>query len=150
MKKLNYSINIKAPKEKVWDTMLEDVTYRKWTEPFSEGSHFVGNWDEGSEIRFLGPDDQGMMGGMISRIKENRPYEYISIEHLGIVEDGKDVLDGEEVEKWKGALENYTFKETEEGTEVFVELDVDEDYEDKFDEMWNEALKVLKNLSEKN
>ncbi len=35
MSKLNFSIVIDAPKEKVWDTMLEDKTYRIWTEAFT-------------------------------------------------------------------------------------------------------------------
>lgn len=89
MEKLNFSIAINAPKEKVYDTMLQDKTYRIWTESFAKGSHYVGDWSKGSKILFLGPDEKGKMGGMVSRIKENRLHEYISIEHLGIVNDGQ-------------------------------------------------------------
>jgi hypothetical protein len=45
MDKLNFSIIINASKEKVWNTMLEDKTYRQWTEAFASGSHYIGNWN---------------------------------------------------------------------------------------------------------
>ncbi|MBK8800877.1 MAG: hypothetical protein IPN71_02260 [Fibrobacteres bacterium] len=71
MSKLRFSITIQAPKAKVWNTMLADSTYRLWTEVFHAGSHYVGDWSQGSKILFLGPDpDTGMLGGMVSRIKE--------------------------------------------------------------------------------
>lgn len=53
MKKLHFSIQIKAPKEKVWQTMLDDPTYRQWTRVFMPGSYFEGAWEEGSKIRFV-------------------------------------------------------------------------------------------------
>ena len=34
-------------------TMLDDKTYRIWTEAFMAGSHYVGDWNQGSEILFL-------------------------------------------------------------------------------------------------
>lgn len=33
--KLHFTITINAPKEKVWDTMLQDTTFREWTAPFN-------------------------------------------------------------------------------------------------------------------
>jgi ligand-binding SRPBCC domain-containing protein len=44
MEKLNYSITIDAPKEKVWNTMLEKNTYTDWTSAFAEGSTYKGDW----------------------------------------------------------------------------------------------------------
>lgn len=37
MKTLNFLIKIKASKEKVWNVLWDDETYRKWTSTFSEG-----------------------------------------------------------------------------------------------------------------
>ena len=86
MQKIHFSVQIQAARQKVWDTMLQDQTYRKWTKAFNEGSYYVGSWEEGADIRFLGPDPSGEgEGGMVSRIKERRPPEFVSIEHLGIV-----------------------------------------------------------------
>lgn len=148
MKKLNYSIIINAPKEIVWNTMLEDKTYRLWTEVFSKGSHYVGNWQKGNKILFLGPDENGNLGGMVSRIKENRLYEYISIEHIGLIMNGKEDLESEEVKKWAGAFENYTLQEKDGKTEVLIDLDMNEDHIEMFNNLWPKALQKLKELAE--
>ena len=151
MTKLHFSITINAPKAKVWNTMLDDVTYRIWAEAFTPGSHYVGDWSKGSKILFLGPDAKtGKMGGMVSRIKENRLHEYISIEHLGMVNDGKEDTTSEAVKAWAGAHENYTFKEKGKSTEVLVDMDSSGgDFEEMFKDMWPKALQKLKELAEK-
>ena len=58
MDKLHFSIVIKAPKEKVWDTMLNEDSYRVWTEVFMPGSHYVGDWNKGSKILLLAPESR--------------------------------------------------------------------------------------------
>ena len=148
MQKLNFSIDINAAKEKVWNSMLEDKTYRQWTEAFAPGSHYKGNWNKGSKILFLGPGENGEMGGMVSRIKENKLYEFISIEHLGIVQDGKEDTTSDAIKSWAGALENYTFKEKNNKTEVAVDIDVNDEYKDMFNDMWPKALAKLKAITE--
>jgi L-rhamnose mutarotase len=148
MERLHFSININAPKEKVWNTMLDDKTYRQWTEEFGPGSHYKGSWDKGSKILFVAPGEKGEMG-MVSRIKENKPYSFISIEHVGLVNEGKEDTSSNEVKKWAGALENYTFKEKNGSTEVLVDTDSNDEYKEMFSEMWPKALKKLKEISEK-
>lgn len=148
MVKLNYSIVIDADKEKVWNTMLDDETYRIWTEVFSVGSHYAGDWKEGSNILFLAPDKNGSISGMVSRIRRNIPYEFVSIEHLGMVNSGQIDTTSDEVKGWAGAFENYTFNSISGKTELLIELDSNEDYKDMFDEMWPKALLKLKELAE--
>lgn len=148
MQKLHFKIEIDAPKEKVWNTMLNDETYRIWTEVFAPGAYYEGSWNKGSKILFLAPDEKGKLGGMLSRIKENRLYEFISIEHLGMVNDGKEDITSDEVKNWAGALENYTFKEKNGKTEVVVEMDSNESYAEMFNDMWPRALQKLKELAE--
>jgi len=150
MDKLKFSIVINAPKEKVWNTMLEDKTYRMWTTPFNEGSYYKGDWSKGSKIIFLGPDPEtGKEGGMVSRIAENKLYEFISIEHLGIIKDGVEDTTSEDVKKWTPAFENYTFQEKNGTTEVLVEMDINDEYKEMFEGMWPKALQVLKEIAEK-
>ncbi len=150
MNEMHFSIIINAPKEKVWNTMLNADTYRQWTEVFAPGSHYVGDWNEGSKILFLAPDE---MSGMASRVKENRPYEYVSIENIGIVQDGKEDTSSKEAKDYAGSLENYTFKEMDGKTEVRVDLfsdtDVEDEYKEMFQDTWLKALKKLKELAEK-
>ena len=150
MEKLHTSIFINAPKEKVWDTMLGDATYRQWTSAFHEGSYYKGDWEEGSKILFLGPADQDGEGegGMVSRIKENRKHEFISIEHLGIVKDGIEDTTSEEARKWTPSYENYTIIEKDGGTEVTIDMEVDGMMSAEFEGMWTAALRELKELAE--
>ncbi len=152
MGKLYFSIVINAPKEKVWNIMLGEDSYRAWAEVFAPGSHYVGDWNKGSKILFLGPDKTGKMSGMVSRIKENRLYDYVSIEHLGIVQDGKEEISSAAAQGWAGALENYTFKERGGATEVQVDLvgmDVLKEFKEMFQTIWPKALQKLKALAEK-
>ena len=147
MDKLHYSIRINAPKEKVWNKMLGEDTYRQWTEAFMPGSHYVGDWNEGSRILFLAPGDSGQISGMVSRIKENRPYECVSMEHLGIVEDGKEDTSSEAMKGWAVALENYTSTEAD-GSTVVVDMDVTEEDKEDLEDSWPKALQRLKELAE--
>lgn len=148
MKRLQFSITVNAPRQKVWDTMLADPTYRQWTSEFSPGSHYVGDWNPGSKILFLGPDKEGKLGGMVARIAESRPPEHISIEHIGVVQDGREDTESEAVKGWAGARENYTFTETAGGTEVSIEMDTNEEHEAMFREIWPRALQKLKAIAE--
>jgi hypothetical protein len=148
MEKLQFKIDINAPKEKVWDTMLEDKTYRMWTEEFTPGSYYSGNWSKGSKILFLGPGNDGKIGGMVSRIKDNRLYEFISIEHLGEVLDGVEDTTSDRVKIWAGTLENYTFIDKDGKTELVVDMDINEEFKEMFEGMWPRALQKLKSLCE--
>lgn len=150
MKKLHFSMMINAPKDKVWHAMLDDQPYREWTNAFNEGSHYKGSWEKGSKILFLGPDpNTGEEGGMVSRIAENKPYEFISIEHLGIVQNGVEDTTSEAARKWAPAFENYTFKDKDGATEVLVDIEVEDEYVQMFSEMWPKGLWKLKELAEK-
>lgn len=151
MEKLTFTTIINASKEKVWHTMLDDSTYRQWTKPFNEGSRYEGVWETGSEMRFIGCDENGKeSGGMYSRIAEARPYEFVSIEHLGMInENGEIDTTSDAVKKWTPAFENYTFKDVDGGTEILVEIDISDDWKDMFNDMWPKALVKLKEIAEK-
>lgn len=150
MATMHFSIDINAPAQKVWDVMLGDKTYSEWTRDFNpEGeSSFEGDWSQGSHMRFLGPDGEGNVGGMFSVVEESRPGEFISVKHLGIIEDGKEVHSDE----WSDSYEKYTFTEEDGKTHVDVELDgakIPEEFVTFFKEAWPKGLAKLKELAEK-
>lgn len=146
MEKLQFFTKINAPKEVVWKTLWDDATYRKWTSAFSESSHAVTDWKEGSKVLFLdGKDD-----GMVSKIETNRPNEFMSFKHMGEVKNGVEDTDSDKVKAWAGALENYTLKEADGGTELLVEMDINEEYKEMFMKMFPKALEQVKLLSENN
>jgi uncharacterized protein YndB with AHSA1/START domain len=151
MKKLHASIFINAPRQKVWDSMLQDETYREWTSAFNPGSYYRGSWTTGSEMLFLGPspDGTGGEGGMVSHIEEVREPEFVSVKHLGIIKDGVRLTDGPEVEQWAPSFENYTFTEKDGGTEVSIDMDIEESYHDEFLRYWNGGLEKLKAIAER-
>lgn len=148
LEKLNYTITINASAEKTYNTMLNKETYEAWTAVFHPGSHYVGSWEKGAKILFLGPGENGELGGMVSRIKENIPNKFVSIEHLGMVENGKERTTGIDVEAWAGCHENYTFEESAGKTVVTATLEMSADYKDYFNETWPKALAKLKELCE--
>lgn len=147
--KIQFEILINAPVKDVYSTMIDKNSFRIWTAEFNPSSRFEGSWEKGSKILFIGVDEKGKESGMVSRIKENIPNQFISIEHLGLFQDGKEVLTGPEVEGWAGAFENYTFKEENGKTRVLVDMDINEDFKAYFDETWPKALNKLKEICEK-
>ena len=150
MQKLHFTITINSPVSHVWSTMLSDDTYRQWTEPFNPGSYYVGDWSQGSRILFLGPNPDGSgEGGMIARIAENRLHEFLSIEHLGIIQNGIEDTTSDEVKRWTPAFENYTFTALGDSvTQLDIDLDSNEEYAEMFSDMWPKALSKLKSLCE--
>lgn len=149
MEKLRQTIFINAPRERVWDVMLADDTYRQWTSAFNPGSYYKGDWKKGSKILFLGPNPDGSgEAGMVSRIRENTPHEFISIEHLGIVHNGVEDTESAEAKKWAPAYENYTLAAKAGGTELTIEMDIEEKEKQNFEKMWVDALARLKEIAE--
>lgn len=150
MQKIHITTHINASREKVWNTMLGDASYREWTKAFYPGSYYKGSWEEGSKILFLGPSPAGGgEGGMVSQIEKNVPHEFISIHHLGIVNNGVEITEGPDVEGWKDAHENYTFVDKDGGTEFTLDMDILESEKENMEESWKKALQKLKELSEK-
>ena len=147
MQKMNFTKEINATKEKVWNTLWNDASYRKWTSAFIEGSHAVtDNWKEGSKVLFL--DGKGM--GMVSKVAANKPNEFMSFKHLGEVKDGVEDTTSEKVKQWAGASENYTLKEKGGKTELTVEMDITDDFQDYFSKIFPVALEKVKEIAEKN
>lgn len=149
MRKLQRTILINAPRERVWDVMLSDSTYRIWTTPFCPGSYFQGDWSEGSKMLFLAPGAEGEgESGLVSRVKTHVPHEQLSLEHLGLVLNGVEDLRSPMALLWKGAIESYRLTEKDDATELAIELDIMEDERERMDAMWREGLEELKKLAE--
>ncbi len=152
MKKLQFKVNINAPVTKIYDFMLginSKSTYEQWTSIFNPTCTYEGSWDKGNKILFIGVDENGEKGGMVSKIVENIPNQFVSIQHYGLVQANKEITEGPEVEKWANGFENYTFEENNETTTITVDLDSAEDFLDYMNENYPKALDKLKELCEK-
>lgn len=145
MQKIRFSNRINAPREKVWNSLWEDANYRQWTSAFGEGSHVkTDNWKEGSKVLFLGDNDSGM----VSRVASNKPNEYMSFEHLGMIKDGVEDTSSDVVKPWAGAHENYMLKDAGDATELLIDMDITDDFKDYFEKAWPVALEKIKQIAE--
>ena len=152
MKKLQFKVSINAPLTKVYDLMLginNKSTYDQWTSVFNPTSTYEGSWDKGSKILFIGVDEKGEKGGMVSRIVENIPNKFVSIQHYGLIKADEEITEGPEVEKWANGFENYTFEENNGTTTVTVDLDTTEEFTGFMNETFPKALEKLKEICEK-
>ena len=161
MKKLQFKVSINAPVTKVYDFMLGTTsksTYGEWTSLFNPTSTYEGRWDKGNKILFIGVDEKGEKGGMVSRIAENIPNRFVSIQHYGLYKADQEITEGPEVEQWANGFENYTFEEKDARpddpvgrgiTTVTVDLDITEDLLGYMNQTYPKALDKLKELCEK-
>lgn len=141
MKTLHFDIDIQAPRERVYATMLDPEGYRDWTSAFCEGSTYEGRWDVGSRILFLAPNGDGM----VSEIAEHRPAEFVSIRHKGMISQGVEDTSSEQARAWHSAYENFAYADLPDGgCRVTVTLDTEPGYEAFMLDTYPRALARLK------
>ena len=146
---MDFIIEINANRKKVWDVLFGEKTYPLWAAAFSEGSKVETDWQKGSKALFIDESNRGM----VSRIADNVPNEFMSIEHLGMYDQGVEDYDSEQVKRWAGAKENYSLTEVDGKTNLHIYMEIDESESNKqmidmFAEMWPRALAKVKELAE--
>ncbi|MCB9034771.1 MAG: SRPBCC domain-containing protein [Chitinophagales bacterium] len=152
MQKIQYKKAINASAQKVYETMLglkDKTTYEYWTATFNPTSTYEGSWNKGSKILFVGMDENGKKGGMVSEIVAHEPANFVSIRHYGFLDGDTEITTGEQVEKWASGHENYSFEEEHNITTVTVEMDVIDEYLDYFNNTYPKALDKLKEIAER-
>ena len=151
MKKLQFKVSINSPVSKVYDRMLgitNKSTYEQWTAVFNPTSTYEGNWEKGSKILFIGVDEKGEKGGMVSRIVDNSLNRFVSIQHYGLVKAEQEITEGPDVEKWANGFENYSFEDIKGITMLRVDLDTTEDFVNFMNDTYPKALEKLKEICE--
>lgn len=151
MEKLQFKISINAPAAKVYDMMLgisDKSNYEAWTALFNPTSSYEGTWTKDSKMLFVGQDENGEKGGMVSRVIENIPSNFVSIQHYGLVQGSVEVTEGPDVEKWANGFENYSFEEKDGTTSVVVDLDTTAEFVEYMNEAYPSALDKLKEICE--
>ncbi len=138
-------ISIKASNQKVWEVLLNDDTYRKWTAAFTEGSYFEGTWEEGSTMKFLAPDNNGLASKVIKHDKGKE----IVLSHQQMIYNGAASSPEPGEDEWVGYEEIYRTEER--GGEVILTIEQDlgsKEEEEQFSVLWDKALMVIKELAQ--
>jgi uncharacterized protein YndB with AHSA1/START domain len=145
MKVIKKSIVINAPKETVWEVLLQDKYNTQWYAAFNPGTKATTDWQLGSRATFTDNNNAGITG----IITENKPYEILAMEYDGEVVNNVPVFDSEMANLMKGSKEVYILAEKDGRTQLDISLDMGEDYFDMMSEQWEKALEIIKELSEK-
>ncbi len=138
------AIDVDAPRERVWEVLTGDATYRQWTAEFAEGSYAETDWQEGSNVRFLGPDGTGLVG----RVAASRRPELLDVEYVGVVGGGSDDTESELARAWAGTHETYRLTEAGGGTHLAISAPMEDAYYDDMVGAWDRALATVKELAE--
>lgn len=143
MKKIQYSIEINASKEKVWETLWGDATFRDWVSNIDKGIYIKGELTEGNEIEFI----SSVNGyGVTSLVEKFTPYEFALFRHSAdTMESGMQ----EREKEWTGGTESYSLSEKNGITSLIVNADIPFEQEETFNMRFPIALERVKALAEK-
>lgn len=142
MQNQQFSIEIQAPRERVWNTLWEDKTLRDWGNIIDEGLYMVGEIKEGNEVQFIS-SSSGY--GVTSLIEKLVPNEFASFRQIA---DTKGSGEQERQKEWTGGTESYSLAENDSVTTLTVEFDVPTELEETFKIRFPKALKRVKFLAE--
>ena len=143
MKKIQFSMEINASKERVWATLWEDVSFRDWASMIDEGTYMKGVMNEGNEIQFISSVNGYGVTSMIERLN---PNEFVLFRHGA---DTKEHGQQEREKEWTGGTESYSLTEKNGVTTLIVKTDVPQEQEETFNIRLPRALERIKTLAEK-
>jgi Activator of Hsp90 ATPase homolog 1-like protein len=143
MKKQQFLIEIKAPRERVWSTLWEDKTFRDWGNIIDEGQYMVGEIKEGNEVQFI----SSVSGyGVTSLVEKLVPNEFVLFRQMA---DTMDSGKREREMEWTGGTESYSLAKNDGVTTLTVDIDVPLGQEETFKVRFPKALERVKTLAEK-
>ena len=145
MRTLTYNISIAAPKQKVWDTLIDPETYKIWTGAAWPNSNYDGEWAEGKYLRFIGPDGSGTL----AKLTTFKPYHIITAEHEALLGPGSvEDRESDMAKNWIGSIEQYEFAENGGVTQLTLTMKIGQQWADMFNTDWPIALAKLKEICE--
>ncbi|MFA6908466.1 MAG: hypothetical protein WC289_01115 [Patescibacteria group bacterium] len=143
MQKQQFSIKIKASREKVWNTLWDDKTMRDWGNIIDEGLYMTGEMKEGNEVQFISSVSGYGVTSLVEKLVQN---EFVLFRQMADTQDSG----GQEQEKeWTGGEESYSLSENDHVTTLTVEIDVPPGQEETFKIRFPKALERVKFLAEK-
>ncbi len=142
MQEMQFTVEIHAAKEKVWDTLWQDETLRQWAGLIDPGTYMVGELQEGNEVQFI----SGNGYGVTSLVEKLIPSEFLLLRHHA---DTQDKGEREREKEWTGGKESYALVEKDDTTILTAVFDVPSELEEYFKENYPKALERVKVLAER-
>jgi uncharacterized protein YndB with AHSA1/START domain len=142
MKEMQFSVAIDAGRERVWDILWRDETFREWAGIIDPGTHMVGELKEGNEVQYI----SGNGYGVTSLVERLIPNELLQLRHSA---DTKENGKQEREKEWSGGTESYRLVEKDEITTLTAVFDVPPEMEEYFQTNYPKALGRIKLLAEK-
>ncbi|MDQ3014544.1 MAG: hypothetical protein M3Q73_01625 [bacterium] len=142
MQKMRFTIEISASKEKVWEVLWSDKTFRDWASIIDESSYMVGEMKEGNEVQFI----SSVSGyGVTSLVEKLKLYELVVLRQIV---DTKEHGTGERKKEWADGTESYHLTGNDTITTLTTELDVPKEQIETFQVRLPKALQRIKELTE--
>ncbi len=141
MKDMQFLVEINANKERVWNTLWQDETFREWAGLIDPGTHMVGDLVEGNEIQFISANGYGVTS-LVEKLVTN---EFVLLRHQA---DTQDSGTQQREKEWTGGTESYRLAEKDGITTLTVAFDVPPEMEEYFKVNYPKALERVKSLAQ--
>lgn len=142
MKELQFTIEINASKERVWNTLWQDKTLREWAGIIDPGTYMVGELKEGNEVQFISAENGYGVTSLVEKLVIN---ELLLLRHQA---DTQDVGKRDRAKEWTGGEESYLLTEKNNLTNLTVVFGVPPELEEYFKVNYPKALERVKVLAE--
>ena len=144
MNDLHFTVEIAANRERVWDTLWQDETFREWAGLIDPGTYMVGKLKEGNRIQFISAENGYGVTSLVAKLVEN---ELLLLKHQA---DTQDSGTRQRDEEWTGGEELYELAEKDGVTNLTVTFGVPPELENYFKTNYPKALERVKTLAERN
>lgn len=141
MNQIQFAVEIHSTKQKVWDTLWQDETFRQWAGIIDPGTYMIGELLEGNEVQFISENGYGVT----SYVEKVVVGESLQLRHSADTQDSGQ--QGREKE-WTGGAEIYSLAEKDGVMTLNVIFDVPPDMVEYFQDNYPKALQMVKALAE--
>lgn len=139
---MQFTIEIHAPKQHVWDTLWQDETFREWAGVIDTGTYMVGELKEGGEVQYISAENGY---GVTSLVEKLVPGEFVLLRHSA---DTQESGAHERKQEWTGGKESYALTEKGDTTILTITSDVPLELEEYFEINYPKALERVRELAE--
>lgn len=143
--KIEKSILINAPREKVWEVVTKQPGLGTWMKEFASDSRVEGNWEMGEKLIFTGDSGEGMQNEVVELV----PNEITKLKPTALLKDG--APDPTQDISAFSDTEDYIFSEENGKTKLEIKsFSPEPSLTEMFNDLWDKALNKIKELAETN